>query len=486
VASVRCLWCCYSLVPDVWHRDLGPYNQLLKTYCEGVTARRGPFLFGGTVEGMTPEMLAGSWVIVANKVVSKFNTDDPAFEPFEAIILAGRAGELFSATRSMGTIDGDRFEAHRKIAKLKRKDAKEVLVAAEKLGIATVGWSSADGQLVEYFQFQTDSKEAVLEAAGRLFALLRPSNVARAMIDLLGMTLYLPQQLDAIRNALSKRGYEEKEIEFAINTSRDFGLLDITKETEGGASLMFNPKAFEGNAEDVHGAIKSLRPKQRQEAMDLLNFVVSNPGVPVPKATKADTLALLVRLGIIDYSKITTRQTEKGVYFPTTPYVWDVFDKSAGKALSKDLVDDSKLLLNSFRYGQFYSSPGRGKIEKPFLIVNALIRDGAIGVQKPATAIGEDYPLALSRGIVNIVESKIYSGRYSMELLKVDVAVAVREVLQQNAILPQDAVPSQEDLDRAGRFLSPSAVRVETELPQTIRRFHEEMIFSLRTMRSKR
>jgi hypothetical protein len=63
---------------------------------------------------MKPEVLAGAWVIAANKVLSKFNTDDPSFEPFEAILMAGRAGELFSATRSMGSISGSRLESHSK------------------------------------------------------------------------------------------------------------------------------------------------------------------------------------------------------------------------------------------------------------------------------------------------------------------------------------------------------------------------------------
>ena len=435
---------------------------------------------------MTPEMLVGAWVIAANKILSKFNTDDPSFEPFEAIILAGRAGELFSATRSMGKIDGQRFESHRKIVKLRKRDIKDILSKSEKLGSVEIEWPKIDDKTVESFSFREDSKEAVLQATGALFGVLHPSNVARAIIDLLGLTLHLPQRLDAMHSSLHKRGYDEQEIKFAIRAGRDFGLLALTKETDSGTSLLFNPKAFEDNAGDVYKAVNGLKPAEKQHALDLLSFVTSNPGVPVPKSTSAGALALLVRLGVIDYSKITTRQTDKGVYFPTTPYIWGVFDKSAGNALSVDLVDDSKLLLNSFRYGQYYSQPGRGQIASPFRIVNALIRDGAIGVQTPATAIGEDYPLALSRGIVNIVESKIYPGRYSMELLKVDVAVAVREVLKDNVILPQERNPTEEELDRAGQFLSPSAVRVETELPTALKECHEEMIFNLRTMRSKR
>jgi hypothetical protein len=89
---------------------------------------------------MTPEMLVGAWVVAANKVISKFNTDEAVFEPFEAIILAGRTGELFPATRSMGTVDGQKFESHRKLVKLKKRDAKDVLQKDEQLGLADIAW----------------------------------------------------------------------------------------------------------------------------------------------------------------------------------------------------------------------------------------------------------------------------------------------------------------------------------------------------------
>ena len=74
-----------------------------------------------------------------------------------------------------------------------------------------------------------------------------------------------------------------------------------------------------------------------------------------------------------------------------------------------------------------------------------------------------------------------------MELMKVDVAEAVRDVLDKNAILPTHESPSSKDLERAGQFfVSPDAVRVETGLPDELKACQEEIIFSLRTMRKDR
>jgi hypothetical protein len=195
-------------------------------------------------------------------------------------------------------------------------------------------------------------------------------------------------------------------------------------------------------------------------------------------------LDFLIKLGLLDYSKITTAQNKTGLFFPTTPHVWGAFGAGAG-SLGKDLVDDAKLFLNSLRYGQFYSDPSRGKIKSPEWIVNALLRDGAIGVRTPATAIGEDYPLALSRGIVNIVESKIYPGRYSMELLKGDVVEAVGDVLEHQTLLPTEKAVTDEDIEKAGRFISPKSLRVQTELPAGLKECHDELVFGLRTMRKR-
>ena len=72
-----------------------------------------------------------------------------------------------------------------------------------------------------------------------------------------------------------------------------------------------------------------------------------------------------------------------------------------------------------------------------------------------------------------------------MELLKMDVAVAVKEVLDHQVILPVGGSPSQEDLDRAGQFISPSAVRASVDLNNVLRKHHDELVHGLRTTRRR-
>jgi hypothetical protein len=160
-----------------------------------------------------------------------------------------------------------------------------------------------------------------------------------------------------------------------------------------------------------------------------------------------------------------------------------VFADGEKGGLSKDLIDDSKLLLNSLRYGQLYSPSGRGRISSPAVLVNALIDRGQVG---PATAIGEDYPLPLARGIVNVTESRLHRGRFFMELRKVDVAESVRDVLEQNVILPAGQVPTPEALQRGGGiFQPPDHTRMKKQLPSELLEARDSLAFELRTYRKR-
>ena len=434
---------------------------------------------------MKAETELGAWIVAAHKVISKYNIDHPALDPFEAIIIGGRAADLFSATRSLGKIENTRFDSYRKLAKLKLLPTREVIKLAEQLGFVEVTWSRDPTAPISSYKFKIDTKEAVLDATGSIFPHLNPTSVAKAALDVMGSTLYLPEALDKVINGLTTKGYSEQNVETTLRLVTELGLVAQTREKDKGQALLFNSYAFEGNAEETFKVIQGLNASDRQKALNILTHVREHPGVPLPTAD-TKLLKLLIKVGLVDYSEIRTARSTKGVYFATAPYIWGVFDKSAGKQLSTDLIDDAKLLLNSFRYGQYFSHRGRGRIKDPEWIVNALLRDGVIGARKPATAIGEDYPLALSRGIVNIVESRIYPGRYSMELMKRDVAQAVSEVLEQHTILPTENVPTEDEVERAGQFISPGAVRREIELPPALKAYQDELIFGLRTMRRKR
>jgi len=427
---------------------------------------------------------AGAWLVAVYKVLSQFSTDEPALDSLEAIIKAGRAAELFSAVRSVGRVSADRFEIHRKLARIRPKEAREIIEISEEQGYVEVAWADATPRTVETLTFRVDSNDSVLEATGALFERLDATPTSLAVLQILQTTLPMPKTQEAVQNELAS--LPEGTVKEALQLATALRLVSVTHDTQGGSRLIFNPYIFEGNAVDTMRTLDALSPTERQHAQDIVDHVYNSPGVPLPDGIDRSILKVLVDIGVVDLSKITTVKSATGKYFPTAPNIWGVLTKTGGPDLSRDLIDDAKLFLNSLRYGEYYSASYRGKIRNASWIVDALLREGAIATQRPATAIGEDYPLPWSRGIINVVESRVYPGRYSMELLKHDVVSAVRDVISSQVILPTPQTPTAADIERAGRFVSPGAVRVEKELPPELKRCHDELVFGLRIMRKRR
>ena len=211
--------------------------------------------------------------------------------------------------------------------------------------------------------------------------------------------------------------------------------------------------------------------------------VKTNPGVPLPSGTDADVLRVLIDVGLIDYSSIRVRGSSKIREFPTIPHVWGIFSATGGDAdFDADLVDDAKLFLNSVRYGEFYATPGHGRISDPAILIDRLITRGEVG---PATNIGSDYPLPLSRGIVSIVESRIKPGRFHMQLRKEDVAKSVLSILQQGTILGTGGESDETVFGTTGQYQSPETVRVSRKLPSRLQNATDELAFELRSYRKK-
>src|SRR5260370_7173837 len=98
-----------------------------------------------------------------------------------------------------------------------------------------------------------------------------------------------------------------------------FGLVSVTDGTLAGSPLVFNPYVFEGDAVDAFKTLEALNPTERQQAQDIANHVYTSPGVPLPKGTDPKMVKVLIKVGVIDYSKITTTNSTQDASFPTPP-----------------------------------------------------------------------------------------------------------------------------------------------------------------------
>ena len=301
----------------------------------------------------------------------------------------------------------------------------------------------------------------------------------------LDLTAVMPIRLPSLIEQIEKReGFSAEAISSAIDHLTNLGLLSRTRETENGYPIISNPYAFRSLGKNTNLILSALNEVRAERAIELLEYVKNNPGVPLPQGTDQNVLTVLINVGLIDHSGIKVYGAGKMREFPTIPHLWGVFSTAFGNAtLDNDLIDDTKLFLNSIRYGEHYSHQGHGKINDPVLLVDRLISRGEVG---PATAIGSDYPLPLSRGIVSVVESRIYPGRFHMQLRKRDVARSVLDVLQQGTVLRSSRNANKGLLDTSGQFQAPETVRVARRLPSNLQKATEELAFQLRSYRKNR
>jgi hypothetical protein len=430
------------------------------------------------------QVRAGGWIAAIYKAIRYYDVDDPAFDHFEATITSGKTAEFLSSIRALGKVDHQQYEVYRKLARLKPRQATEVLQELEKDGLVEVAWDiSGDPVAIDSITCKVTSRADVLGASAKLFESSSPTARSRAAIYALDATVHFPVPESRVIQQLTEKGFTALTAEQALNELVSLELLARTTETEAGQPLLYNPHVFRENAKDAYKVLSGLQSNDRDAALEVLEHVHKNPGVPFPQGTSKKVVALLTKAGIIDISGVQLKSGATQREFPTTPDIWGVFANGEDGGLSKDLIDDSKLLLNSLRYGQLYSSSGRGRISSPAVLVNALIDRGQVG---PATAIGEDYPLPLARGIVNITESRLQPGRFFMELRKTDVAESVRDVLEQNVILPAGVMPAPEILQKGGGvFQPPDHTRMKRQLPSELLDARDSLAFELRTYRKR-
>jgi hypothetical protein len=425
---------------------------------------------------------AGGWIVASYKSFAAYDVDDPVFDPYEVTILCGKAATLLSSIRSLGSVPGTRFEIFRKLAHLKPTEGLRLVERLEASGVVHVSWKTeGEHKAVGTIESLIFDKAGVMDAVGSLFDTLRPSERARAAILTLEATLTIPLPQSRLLSRLKQGKISDDAALGAINDMVAFGLLSRTRETESKEPLIYNPYVFGQNAADAYAALKSLPHNSQEDALRIIEHAQKSPGVPFPSKTDKSLVTLLAKVGLIDISGVRVHAGSTAREFPTAPHVWGALANPGGEpALSADLIDDSKLLLNSLRYGEIFSVSSRGRINSPAILVNALISRGQVG---PATAIGQDYPLPLARGIVSIAESRIHPGRFFMELMKRDVAEAVRDILDQNVVLPVGDVESPEMLERTGQFTSPEVTRVKRQLPAELVEARDALAFELRTYR---
>jgi hypothetical protein len=175
--------------------------------------------------------------------------------------------------------------------------------------------------------------------------------------------------------------------------------------------------------------------------------------------------------GMYDVNQVANPSGEFG--FVTRPAAFHKFNDP----IVDDAFDLAKALVAALSYGMTQSRASRGRIAMIDVLLAKLIAGQSVG---PATAIGEDYRVLETKGVIELTKAPLYG--YFMKLRKRDVGEMARRVLT----VGESASTSVVDRPLPGMmtgYIGPEKTRSDLRRVQVpaSRRGTEDILQALRT-----
>jgi hypothetical protein len=353
----------------------------------------------------------GAWVIHHSQKTAG-TVNGPA--EFPALDAAGKAAALLSqmAATSQAALDKSRVNALAKAAGLSRIELPELLRVLEGRRLIEM---SANGD-VEVLGL---TSRATVQHAAEIFEEQDPSPEERASIVLAEVTSGAPVPQAQLVEFISD--------EFRIGTpqcrellvrSETVGFVDA--EGQNADKLYFNGNLFRrDNLVKVRRVIDSLSGAEQAKTAELDEKLARRGCLDV--GTVEANLGLFEKLraaGMYDVNLVANPSSEYG--FVTRPAAFHKFNDP----LVDDAFDLAKALVAALSYGMTQSVASRGRIEMIGALLRKLINGWSVG---PATAIGEDYRVLETKGVIQVTPGASYG--YMMRLLKRDIGEMALNVL---------------------------------------------------------
>jgi len=367
----------------------------------------------------------GAWVVHHGQKTTA--TVNGAAE-FPALDAAGKAASLLSqlAATDQTVIDPPRVNALAKAAGLNPKiELPELL---KLLGRRRVIQTSATGA-VEVLGL---TSAATVQHAAEIFEEQEPTAEERASISLAELTSLAPAPQARVTEFISD--------EFKLPTAQTQDFL-VRSETvgfvdaEGRAAdkLYFNGNLFRRESIDkTKRVLDSLSAADQIKVAELDGYLRKKGCLGIDEAEKVVGTPLFEKLkaaGMYDVNHVANLTGEFG--FVTRPAAFHKFNDP----LVDDAFDLAKALVAALFFGMTQSRAGRGRIEMIGALLRKLNSGGSVG---PATAIGEDYRVLETKGVIKVTKAQPFG--HTMRLLKRDVGEMALKVLTTGEAASTDAI----------------------------------------------
>jgi hypothetical protein len=355
----------------------------------------------------------GAWVIHHSQKTA--TTVNGAAE-FPAMDAAGKSAALLSqmAATSQSTLDGARVNALAKAAGLSRIELPELLRVLARQRLIEI---SANGD-VEVLGL---TSRATVQHAAEIFDEQGPTPEERASIVIAEVTSDAPvpqaQLVEFVGDEFKLAAPQCHEL---LVRSETVGFVDA--EGENAEKLYFNGNLFRrDNLVKAKRVLESLSQAEQAKVTSIDGELARRGCIDLGTVEAALGKPLFEKLraaGMYDVNHVANPSGEYG--FVTRPAAFHKFNDP----LVDDAFDLAKALVAALSYGVTQSHASRGRIEMIGALLRKLINGYSVG---PATAIGEDYRVLETKGVIQVTPARSYG--YTMRLLKQDIGEMALNVL---------------------------------------------------------
>jgi len=372
--------------------------------------------------------IQGAWIIHHTE---KLQNVKDAVNEYEAINLAGKCGLLLSslAASEEQSISKAKVETFARVNNISRKtELPQILSELEKQRLIINNSSE-----VHVLGLSTSK---TLEHTTSIFFDAKPENYEIAVIDLSEKTSELPIDEETAKEYISDTyQISTTKVEEVLTASEQIGFIDVEK-VDTSRRIIFNGNLFRRNDIRKIDAICSSLSESQVKKINELDETLKNQGcVAISIAHNILGEKLFKSLQSIGLYDVNTLSNEQGNYsFVTKPSAFSRF----GNATVEDAFDLAKAFVTSLTFGITQSPSNRGQITMIEQLMKKLIDGEWVG---PATAIGQDYQMLETRGVIRVKPSQQYAGRFRMKLLKKDVGELALKVITSGDI-STDALPN--------------------------------------------
>lgn len=328
----------------------------------------------------------------------------------DTIVRTGRAMDFAMRIRRLGRVEQPNLRAYAQLATLSEADLRLwALEAMANAGLLAVVQQAPDPVAIEE---QVGVGEGIFDQTTRLWEVLGPTDLERAVLHSAEQLAYVPLTLSDHRGSLESAGHAAHVHDQVFAVLGHLGLLRRERSARLREDVIYSPYVWGSEAVSVAEFLHHLPANEREVLGDLSRAVAERPGSALTSLGAPAMVETARKVGLISATRVVSRSGQEQSFAFSS---W--LDRSLASGVS-DVAHERKLFVAHILFGHRFGFPTTGKIRDPLVLVEALIGRGRVG---PATAIGRDYPLLEAAGIVRVSPSA-FAGQHYLDLVKADVA----------------------------------------------------------------